>query len=290
MIRLQDTTIGVLGASSMVGHCLLPRLTEVADQVVAFSRQPVGSRESHPRMTWKSLTDTQAATNIPRWICVAPIWVLPDYFALLKASGVRRLVALSSTSRFTKTSSFDPEEQRIAQLLRDAEMQVQQWAEENSVEWIILRPTLIYGLGQDKNVSDILRFIQRFGFFPLFGKAQGLRQPIHARDVAQACVATLGATGASNQAFNISGGETLTYRAMVARIFEALERPVRTLTIPLWGFRLAVILLHRLPRYRHWSAAMAQRMNQDLVFDHSDATHAFGFAPGKFSLTNDDLP
>jgi hypothetical protein len=45
------------------------------------------------------------------------------------------------------------------------------------------------------------------------------------------------------------------------------------LTVPLWAFRLAVTILRRLPRYRQWSAAMAERMNRDLVFDHTDAAH-----------------
>ncbi len=59
------------------------------------------------------------------------------------------------------------------------------------VEWVILRPTLIYGHGRDKNITEIARFIRRFGFFPLLGKANGLRQPIHVEDVAEACFAAL---------------------------------------------------------------------------------------------------
>jgi nucleoside-diphosphate-sugar epimerase len=74
--------------------------------------------------------------------------VLPQYFPLLEAYGVRRVVALSSTSRFTKDDSSDPEEQAIALRLADAEACVQAWAASHGVEWIILRPTLIYGRGR----------------------------------------------------------------------------------------------------------------------------------------------
>jgi len=45
-----------------------------------------------------------------------------------------------------------------------------------------------------------------------------------------------------------------------------------------------------LPRYRHWSVAMAERMNSDLVFDHSDAERDFGFSPRPFWLSLEDLP
>ena len=96
---------------------------------------------------------------------------------MLERYGACRVVALSSTSRFTKDDSSDPEEQAIALRLADAEARVQAWAASHGVEWVILRPTLIYGLGRDKNIAEIARFIRRFGFFPLFGKAKGLRQP-----------------------------------------------------------------------------------------------------------------
>ena len=286
--------ISVLGATSLVGACLLPLLTQAGWQVTAYSRraaQPAGERVS-----WRQIKDAPLAPfpmregNSPDWICVAPIWVLPEHFAWLEAQGARRVVVLSSTSRFTKDDSSDPEEQVVARRLAEAEARVQAWAETRGVEWVILRPALIYGLGRDKNIAELARFIRRFGFFPVFGKAEGLRQPIHAGDVAGACVAALQAPGAVNRAYNLSGGETLAYRDMVARIFAALARRPRLLPVPLPAFRVAVALMRCLPRYRHWSAAMAERMNRDLVFDHAEAARDLGFKPRAFVLAAGDLP
>src|SRR3546814_13302047 len=121
---------------------------------------------------------------------------------------------------------------------------------------------MIYGQGREKNSSVMARFIRRFAFFPLFGSAQGLRQPIHAEDVAAACVVALQAPGAANRAYNLSGGETLAYREMVARAFAALGRPARLVTVPLWDFRLGVAVLRRLPRFRYWLAASAERRHR----------------------------
>lgn len=290
---MAELRVGVLGASSLVGRCVLPLLSATGWQVVAFSRQPV---EGSDGMAWRVLSPSspgplpQGDKKFGHWICVAPIWVLPDYFSLIEACGARRVVALSSTSRFTKVGSGDTAENAVAAKLIESEARVQAWAEHRGIEWVVLRPTLIYGLGQDKNISEIARFIRRFGFFPLLGRAQGLRQPIHAEDVAAACVAALQAPDAANRAYNISGGEKLAYRDMVARVFAALGRPVRLVTVPLWTFRLAVAILRRLPRYRHWSAAMAERMNRDLVFDHAEAACDLGFKPRDFVLTAEDVP
>jgi len=282
--------IGILGASSLVGECLLPMLAAINWYVTAYSRKAIAEDK---KIHWLRLPQctTQLEDEItPFWICVAPIWVLPDYFDLLKKHRAKRVVVLSSTSQFTKDDSSDPEEQAVARKLTDAEQQVRGWAESHGIEWVILRPTLIYGLGRDKNISEIARFIRRFGFFPLFGKANGLRQPIHAADVAGACLSALQAPCAANRAYNISGGETLSYREMVIRIFSALSLRSRILSVPLWFFGLAISLLRRIPRYRKWSTAMAERMNQDLVFDHSEASRDFGFKPRAFELLTTDLP
>lgn len=290
-----ESRVGVLGASSLVGRCLLPLLRAAGHPVVAFTRQKQKSDELgvcwrvlHTGDTEHSVCQDDAAVA-PYWISVAPIWVLPDHFSLIEASGARRLVALSSTSRFSKVSSGDRAENVIASKLIEGEARVQAWAEDRGIEWVVMRPTMIYGLGRDKNISEMSRFIRRFGFFPLLGRAKGLRQPIHAEDVAAVCVAALQALGATNRAYNISGGETLSYRDMVARVFAALGCPARLVTVPLWAFRFAVAMLHCVPRYRHWSAAMAERMNRDLVFDHAEAACDLGFEPRGFTLTAEDV-
>jgi hypothetical protein len=287
--------VGILGATSLVGECLISLLKYRSPNVFAFSRNSV-HHKTESKVRWvqadghsNTFQDQVAAFKISHWLCVAPIWILPQYFLMLESYGVRRIVTLSSTSRFTKDDSSDREEQSIALRLVEAEARVQEWAASKGVEWIILRPTLIYGFGRDKNVAEIARSIQRFRFFPLFGKATGLRQPIHAEDVASACIAALESPASANRAYNLSGAETITYREMVTRIFEALNRPVRLLRVPLLAFRFAVSILRFIPRYRNWSSAMAERMNSDLVFDHSEATRDFGFKPRPFLLNAEDV-
>jgi nucleoside-diphosphate-sugar epimerase len=286
--------VGVIGATSFVGACVLSRLKQNGHRIAAFSRQPPTNTDDG--VNWQQLPSTSSRQRISpsgaveHWICVAPIWVLPEHFAMLEAQGVRRIVALSSTSRLTKNDSSDPGEQGVARRLKEAEEKVQAWTEERGIEWVVLRPTLIYGLGRDKNIGDIARFIRRFRFFPLLGKANGQRQPIHAQDVADACVAAMQTPGVRNRAYNISGAETLSYREMVTRVFEAMDRRPLMLRVPLMAFRSAVALMRHLPGYGHLSAAMAERMNRDLVFDHSEATRDFAFEPRKFRLSAQDLP
>jgi len=287
--------VGILGARSMVGSSLLPMLSRDGLKVTAFTRRArKRSSDTASQVQWRELpADTQPIEPhddpIPFWICMAPISVLPNYFGLLQAHGVRRVVALSSTSRFTKGNSTDLSEQAMAQGLVDAEERIGAWAREHGVQWVVLRPTLIYGLGLDRNICEIAAIIRRVHMFPLPGKAGGLRQPVHCDDVAAACRSALRAPDAANRAYNISGAETLTYRDMVTRVFVAMDKKPRLLSIPLWSFRLGIALLRPIPRFRKWSPAMAERMAQDLVFDHADATRDLAFSPRPFHPTLQDV-
>ena len=289
--------IGVLGATSLVGDCLLASHAMenlAADmEFVAFSRRVIDPDPTlGHRVTWRCLGEKELHMDlhsIEDWICLAPVWILPDYFSLLEGCGVRRVVALSSTSRFTKTESSDPYEQGVAASLISGEKRLITWAEERGISWIILRPTLIYGLGRDKNISAIANFIRRFGFFPLLGEARGLRQPIHARDVATACFQALMRSDVANKAYNISGGETLAYDEMVRRVFDAMGKKARFLHIPRAILGVMLILSRLVPRFRDVSMEMAERMNQDLIFDHKDAAREFSFRPGLFHLQSADV-
>ena len=294
---MHSIRLGVLGGTSLVGRHLLNLLSLQSIIATAYTRQNTDQSPVIPGITWQQL-DTSARPEIdtentvdestsllPRislWISVAPIWVLSNHFNFLKLHGAQRIVALSSTSLFVKDNSSNADERSISLRLSQGEESLKTWAEANGIEWIILRPTLIYGGRKDKNISEIANFIERFGFFPVFGRASGLRQPVYAGDVAAACLSALQQPAVVNHAYNISGGETLTYHQMVTRIFSTLGLRSRILHVPLFFFRIVIYLLHLIPRYRNWSVEMAERMNQDLCFDHSSATRDFAYLPRNF--------
>lgn len=289
----ESSKIGVLGASSFVGECVIQLLRDNGRHIVAFSRSPHEDK-AESEVTWlqllPSVTPSREVSPIKDWLCVAPIRALPQYFSLIEASNARRVVALSSTSLLTKMDSSDQGELALVRGLQAGEQALRTWAEARGIEWVILRPTLIYKIGRDKNVTEILCFVRRWGFFPLLGQADGLRQPVHAEDVAMACVSALTVPTAGNRTYTLSGGETLSYREMVCRVFAAIGKVPHLVTIPRWLFWLGVITLRLLPRYRNWTTEMAERMNRDLVFDHGDATRDLGFSPRPFKISQEDLP
>jgi len=266
---VNERSVGVLGATSFVGRALIPRLEREGWQVV-----PV-SRSGSPAVA--------GGEEIPFWVALCPIWAVPEHFARLEAHGAKRLVALSSTSRFTKHASADAGERDVARKLASAEKAVQDWGTARGVSTVILRPTLIYDGLHDKNITRIAAFIRRRGWFPVLGAASGLRQPVHVDDVAAACAAALTA-GALQAAYDLSGAETLSYRDLVGRVAEAVGGNPRLVALPRWFLAVVVPGLRLLPAFRWISLGMFDRMNEDMVFDHSAARRDLGFEPREFRM------
>ncbi len=276
------TPVLVLGATSLIGRWLMAALAQAGLDAVALSRtQSTGGAVGGARWIAGDLKDPQLI--LPQIVTVfslSPIWLLPDALLALKAAGMTRLVAFSSTSRFTKQASPDAGERAVAKALADAETAVEAWCAAHGVAWTILRPTLIYDEGRDANVSRIARLVKRFGVMPLLGGGQGQRQPVHAADLASGALAAAGSAAAQNRAYDLVGGETVTYRVMVERIFEGLDKPPRVLPLPTWLFALVMTLAK--PFYPGATTAMGARMGQDLVFDSDDAARDFGWTPRAF--------
>lgn len=289
--------VGLIGARSLVGAYLIPKLHQSGHKITAFSRRKSNCELSDglTNIDWKLIDAQPPIKNIENhvieyWISLAPIWTLPQMFHILQAYGVKRIVVLSSTSLFTKEKSNNFSEQSISSQLALSEENLKTWSKSHGVEWTVLRPTLIYDGYLDKNISEIAKFIRLFHFFPVLGEAKGLRQPIHAADVAAACVAALDSKSATDKAYNISGSETVTYRNMVLGVFNALGMRPRLLTVPLWLFCCAVSIVRILPRYRKWTSAMAERMNIDMIFSHDAAFKDFSFSSRSFDMAvNTDL-
>jgi nucleoside-diphosphate-sugar epimerase len=197
-----------------------------------------------------------------------------------------RLVAFSSTSRFTKARSPDPAERAVAARLAEGEARVEAFCADAGVAWTVLRPTLIYAEGLDRNVSRLAGLARRFGVLPLSGRGQGLRQPVHADDLAVAAVEALGREAAFGRAYDLPGGETLSYRAMAERVFAGLGRTPRILSVPkpVWRAGLAVAA----PLLPGVGAAMGERMDQDLAFDGAAAARDLGWSPRPFQPRFDE--
>lgn len=276
----------VFGASGSVGRFLLPQLSD-PHCVIAVSRSPAhesgwikGDLNDHGT-TWP-----QAQTVIS----LGPLDAFSTWLQRYPAPTLQRVVALSSMSAESKRDSLDPHERALAERLRAAETSAMGIAAERRIACTLFRPTLIYGAGSDRSLAPIARFARRWRILPVPLGARGLRQPVHARDLAAACVTVLGNPATFGKTYALGGGERLRFDALLMRMRAATPGPVLPLPLPMIVLRLAA-------RWRQGSAFSASafstsaiaRLRVPLLADNSDATHDFGYAPAAF-VAHEVLP
>lgn len=289
-MSLRYAYVIVTGASSQVGRFLLPLLSKAGREVVAVSRDPDKTGyPAIPCVKWSRADITKDFCVIPparpfALIHTAPIWVAPSFAGGLKA---QRVIAFSSTSVLTKVDSPSQKEREVARSLRESEVALTETCAKTGTPLTIFRPTMIYGAGMDMNVTSIARFVKAARFFPVIGAGSGLRQPVHAEDLAQACLEALENPASFGKTYNLGGGEALAYREMVERIFLGLGIAPRVIKMPAPFFRTALRIAAFLPRFSHVTPEMADRMNEDLRFDYSDAKRDFGYSPRPFTFKPD---
>ena len=283
--RGRGRRVVVTGATSLIGDYLLPGLLNSGYEVHAISRKPP-SYGGKSGLCWHHADITQETPEITRdadvLIHLAPLATLPPLMQALAHQCPKRVIGFGSTSVFTKMQSALDKERELASGLKEAEQRIAELSERYGVRWTVFRPTLVYHLGRDKNVTTIAEFLRKFGFFPLVNGSPGRRQPVHAEDLALATLAAIQNPRSFGKAFNLCGGETLTYREMVVRIAGAIGINSRLIDIPLPVLRGFITLVALIPRYRHVNPEMATRISLDMCFDNQDAIRDLNFSPRIF--------
>ena len=270
----------VIGGSGLVGGYIVGHLVKRGQRPLALSRTP----RSDDLIDWYR-GDLHAADllKLPPFstlYCTADAVLLAEALPQLIHPALKRLVAFSSTSVITKQDSEVPAEHAMIQRLAAAEQQLAKVCEQHGIGWTILRPTLIYAEGRDTNITPLSRLIRKFGFMPLVGGGPGLRQPVHAEDLAIAAIAAAETDAAINKFYSLPGPETVTYREMMGRVFDGLSLPRRFVSIPPWLWRAAFIAVN--PLFPGANVAMGIRMMKDMTFDATPAVKDLGWKPRGF--------
>lgn len=268
-------TVLVLGASSQIGHFLLPRLRAAGHDVLAVSRR---GQISDEQVRWIVGHLPEAMPRplpaLSGIVSYGPLLPFARWLDQADISGTPRIVATSSMSAQSKCDSAVPAERAIAQTLREGEAALAQACARRGFGWIVLRPTIVYGAGLDRSFTPVARRAARWRAFPL-PMGSGLRQPVHADDIAQASVAALREDAPSGHVLAIGGGERLSAGAMFARVRDSL--PVTTLPLP-----IPRVLLRLGQQLRPSLRGPLVRLEQDLVADNAELTRLLGVQPRGF--------
>jgi uncharacterized protein YbjT (DUF2867 family) len=262
-----------------VASHLFPRLAARGDRSIALVRPGRDARaleaagiEIRRGHLDRPETLTAVFEGVDGIVHLAGLALVPNMVDALSRSGAKRGVYVSSAGVYTRLPSRGAEEKRAGERALDR----------TGFEWVILRPSMIYGTPADRNLARLLRWISRWPVVPLPGGGGTPQQPVHVEDLCDAITAALDRPGIAGRAYDVGGPEPVPLARAVAICAEAMGRRVWMPSIPLDPVHILVRVIQRLGLPAPVRPEQILRLHESKAVDISAARTDLGFAPRSF--------
>jgi uncharacterized protein YbjT (DUF2867 family) len=268
----------VLREAALRGHqaLALARGPEAARTVTGHGAQPLAGDLDDAR----GLDEAFAAARCEALVCLASLGYGhgPAIVAAAEEAGLGRAVFVSTTA--VTTTLHPPTKQiRLA-----AEQQIRGCG----LDWTILRPTMIYGAAGDRNLSRLLRLLNRSPVLPVPATGGCLHQPVHVADVAAAVLAAVQRPEAVGSLYNVAGPEPLPFAELLRACARAVGSSTRLVPVPLAPLLLLARGYEVLSRHPRIRPEQLRRLTENKAFAIDDAIRDLDYAPRTFARGIDD--
>ena len=212
-----------------------------------------------------------ALGDVDAFLHVAGIEHSPAVVGAARRACVERLVVVGSTSAHS------------AHALRSGpKLEMEEVVRSSGLSWTIVRPTMIYGSERDKNIHRLLRFLDRWPVFPMFGPGTNLWQPVYHRDCARGILETLKRPETVHQIYDLPGAAPLTYQELVRTAAAALGSRPRIVNVPIEPVRWTLAAAERLRLPLPIDSGQVTRLREDKAYPYEDARRDLDYAPRPF--------
>lgn len=247
----------VTGAYGFLGKYVIDELVDHHYRVVAFGRK----REELEKLRDKqveifqgdfcnyddALAAAQKADYIIHCGALSTVWGRRDDFIrtnvdgtvnLMKAArqaGIKRMVYVSSPSIYAARrdrlnideSDYDPKN-RLNYYIESKILAEQKIREFDDVDYVIIRPRGLFGVGDTSIIPRLIRANQKIGI-PIFNGGRNIVDMTCVENVALALRLALESNAASRKTYNITNGEPHEFRELLEELFQKLRQKPRYL-------------------------------------------------------------
>lgn len=253
------------GATGFTGSYVLNLLLEKRYPVTCFVRKTSNVQnllQKNVRLVYGDLSDygsvVKALVGTDTLINLASLGLgyAPNIVNACKEVGVKRTIFISTTGIFTK---LNPDSKRIR-------LEAEDLIRDSGLDYTILRPTMIYGTHQDRNMCRLISFIAKNRIVPILGSGGFLQQPVYVNDLARAIVLALEKSTSIKKEYNVAGGKELTYNEVVDIVARFLNRKIFKIHIPLFFCIWLLGLYERISKKPRLKREQALRLNENKKF------------------------
>jgi len=269
------------GATGFLGGYVLEELVKRGYKVTCFVRETSNLEKIKQlnvpyifgelddfKSICKALEDKEALINIAS----LGFGHAPNIINACQEMKIERAIFISTTGIFTK---LNPDSKGIR-------LEAERLIKESKLDYTIIRPTMIYGTPQDRNMWRLVKYLNKLPVLPILGNGTYSQQPVYVKDLAWAIVSAFETDKSIKKAYNISGLKPLTYNEVVDVTGKALGKKVFKIHVPMNLSYSLLKIYEKISSKPKLKAEQVLRLNENKDFSHDEATKDFGYKPMSF--------
>lgn len=220
-----------------------------------------------------------------------------EYDTILHIAGIQRSLDLVEAAINTNvkwfvlvhTTGIYSKYKAAGEGYREIEKKIKNIIEGKNIALTILRPTMIYGNLQDRNVSVFMKMVYKMRLFPVVNNATFELQPVWCGDLGKAYFQVImNPEKTKNKEYNLSGGAPIMLIDMLKYMANRLNVKNKFINVPFGFAYLGSWVIYILTLGKIDYREKVQRLVEPRVYSHDEATKDFGYNPVTFEVGVED--
>lgn len=269
------------GATGFLGEFVLKELVNKGHEVTCFIRKTSNIdliKKLNVKYVYGELDDyksiCEALKGKDELINVASLGFghAPNILNACEKMNVKRAIFVSTTGIFTKLNPAS----------KTVRLEAERLIKESSLQYTIIRPTMIYGTSKDRNMFRLVKYLKKLSVIPVLGDGTYLQQPVYVKDLANAIVRVYENPISIKKAYNISGAKALNYNEVIDITAKTLGKKVVKIHIPMKLSYGLLKIYEKISKKPKLKAEQVLRLNENKDFSHEEAKLDLGYNPLSF--------
>ena len=145
---------------------------------------------------------------------------------------VKRFIFVSSSAASEKGGDYGV-----------SKLQGEEKVKSSSLDWVILRPSEIYGPNMKEGIGKLISWIKKFPIIPVIGDGSYFLSPVYVDDIVNAIVEIIKNDLFIKENLNLCGPEKMTMNELIDRLARIHSVKRKKIFFPIWFVRLGVEIL-----------------------------------------------
>ena len=219
----------------------------------------------------------RAMVGVEEVIHIASIFYSTNVIKSAVKNNIKRAILVHTTGIYSKYKSASEEykniEKMIIQTIENSK---------SDIKLIFLRPTMIYGYLNDRNMVVFINMVDKLRIFPVISQGKNLLQPVNGRDLGKAYYQLLMKKEITAGDYILSGDNPISMLEILKQISINLNKRTVFVSVPLaigvfMARTLKLITFNKIDYIER-----VQRMGEDRNFPHDAAKADFNYSPMSF--------